>query len=153
MVRRAFKKYGAIFMAGGLLFVSGYASALTPLSVQELNQLCKNYSSAPSQADSVQCARYIKGFIDGVKSVKPSVANKESVDGEKSKFTQRAIATRVGSRTGHYFKEKNEPFCLGQNYSLKAVVDNVATEIKTINIKKSALLAVNNALRKNYPCS
>ncbi len=152
MVIRNIRKYAAVLAASVLVFVTGYASALAPLSVKELNDLCENYKSAPANDESVQCARYIKGFIDGVKSIRPSIVKAQS-DEKKSSFTERAIATRIGSRTGHYVKKSEGPFCLGVNYSLKAIVKNVASEIRSAEPQKSALAAVDKALRKNYPCT
>ena len=152
MIKRMIRKYANVLAASGLFFMTGYASALAPLSVEELNDLCENYKTAPAKGESVQCARYIKGFIDGVKSIRPSVVQAQAED-EKLSFTERAIATRIGSRTGHYVKKSDGPFCLGNDYSLKSVVKNVATEIQSAEPKKPALAAVEQALRKNYPCT
>ena len=73
----------------GLIIISMFLSpatvkAIEPLSSEELTELCKDYPKLPDSHTSLQCIRYIKGFIDGAIATDAGVAKNANDESEES---------------------------------------------------------------------
>ena len=127
------------------------AKSLAPLSLKELRSMCDSYLTDINNANSIQCARYLKGFIDGAGAIEPKVKTADVKQDNASSFSERAISTRIGNRVGK--KQESWSFCLGKDHLLKEVVTNVAQDIQKLQDGNSlAKWAVYRSLKDNYPC-
>jgi len=133
---------------------SDQALAIEPLSSQQLGQLCADYQTESNSQKSIQCARYIKGFIDGAIAADSDVAkNKVAADKSMSSFKERAIRTRIGIKAERDTNKSIGEFCLGKSISILNVVKTVATKIDSDEYhQQSALSAMQAILKENYPC-
>jgi|GEM_PF-3235497 len=147
-------KFLFICTATGLFFaLTPKAYSLAPMSAQELSNLCKTYQDNDSNDQSIQCARYIKGFIDGILAIKQSSHRLQETDDATNSFVKRAIKTRIGNRIKQQEPLYTKQFCLGDDPSLHDVVTNVTNEISQSNHQDAtALIAVYRALSRNFPC-
>ncbi|TQV84330.1 Rap1a/Tai family immunity protein [Aliikangiella coralliicola] len=142
-----------LLIISGLIY-SRSAGAIQPLESKELALLCENYQAQPDSSESMQCIRYIKGFIDGAIATDGGVAKNAQGDSDKKpSFTERAINTRIGSRIKRYNITVNSDFCLGEPLLIREIVDKVTAELMSSSQpEKLALSVVYKVLRKNYPC-
>ncbi len=133
-----------------------HAKSFDPLSSKQLSELCKDYLAQPNSSLSLQCARYIKGFIDGAIAADTDLANSH-IGSKKSisSFKERAIQNRIGNRVTHLTLGDRElgEFCLGEPVTIADVIKTVATEIKADGYQnQSALKAMQGMLKQKYPC-
>ncbi len=137
-----------------LVAFSQPSGAVEPLTTGELSDLCKNYKNAPNSSQSMQCARYIKGFIDGAIAIDYRVAS--HIDPNKAdadSFSDRAINNRIRNRLDRFSKPENNDFCLGRPLPLIDVIEKVTGDIlKQEKAELPALFSVYKTLRNNYPC-
>ncbi|WP_196139780.1 Rap1a/Tai family immunity protein [Aliikangiella sp. G2MR2-5] len=147
-------KFCILLLTSALAFsLSFSAKGLTPLSSEELSELCKNSKPKLSDPQSAQCVRYIKGFIDGLLATKRVSIESQQESSERSSFMERAIKTRIGNRIEYSRANPDEQVCLTRAPSLKEIVHEVAGEIqKQDHDQTTALTAVYQALVENYPC-
>ena len=126
--------------------------AVEPLTVKELSDLCKSHTKDPNTSESLQCARYIKGFIDGAIAIDFRIASHIQKE-EDPTLAERAIETRIRSRLHRFSKPENNDFCLGRPLPLEEIIQKVTQNI-LIETKedKPALYSVYKTLRTHYPC-
>lgn len=127
--------------------------SVEPLSLKEFNYLCRDYSKHTQQSESLQCARYIKGFIDGAVAADSGVKQAQNPKKAASSFSDRAIKTRIGNRMKLSSNNDSSHFCLGDPISIANVIETVTKHIKENNRDLSARSAVIKILKDNYPCS
>ena len=144
----------SILLLSIFVIVPNETKAIQPLTLEELNVLCLDYSTHPQQSESKQCARYIKGFIDGAIAADAGVRNDQSSDvKETANFSQRATKNRIGSRIKTLADNDNSVFCLGDPIIITDVISSVTANIKHIEDQNgSALGAVFEILKDKYPC-
>ena len=142
-----------IFMLG--LFPV-HAKPFDPLTSQQLGTLCKDFLAQPSSSLSLQCARYIKGFIDGAIAADAELANGQAASERSiSSFKERAIQNRIGNRVTHLTlgDRISGEFCLGEPVTIADVIKTVATKINSDEYQnQTALNAMQRMLKKKYPC-
>jgi hypothetical protein len=142
----------------GLLFVllamPNQVSAVQPLTLKEFNYLCKDYDAHPKQSESQQCARYIKGFIDGAIATDIGVRTAQKLNSDDAQtFSERATSNRTSSRVRSYGVSESSDFCLGDPVVISHVIATVTENIKNIKDQnRSALGAMFQILKDNYPC-
>jgi hypothetical protein len=129
-------------------------SAVQPLTLKEFNFLCQDYDLHPSQSESRQCARYIKGFIDGAIAADVGIrAEQTSTTETKKSYSQRAINTRIGNRVKHLQPGESSKFCLGDPVAISEVIGTVTENMKHIKDENSSALgAMYQILKSKYPC-
>ena len=150
----AIYKIAATVILAGVLLIPTQSKAIEPLSGDELLSLCKGYKSNPDSSDSLQCARYIKGFIDGAVAVDASVTLPKDGEQAKKSFSERAFATRIGKSNVSYGRLSNFDFCLGQPVQMREVVLNVIADVKAGTVQTElAMDMVYQSLRSHYPCN
>ncbi len=152
-----FNKYFSLLILVPLALLAMRADAVQPLSSDQLSQLCANYESQPQITESMECARYIKGFIDGAIAADADIAkSQQQADRPLSSFKERAIQNRIGARVPHLTlgDESNGQFCLGHPVTIADVIKTVATNIDASRYQdQSALTAMQEVLQQKYPCS
>ena len=99
--------------------------------------------------------RVTQGFIDGAVASDERVTNNVAAEYDKDEsFSERAIRTRLGSRTER-FKTYYAEFCLGEPVPLKTVVELVVTDLENTRRVTNQPLArdfVYTTLRQQFPC-
>ena len=143
--------------AAALFLTTQGASAVEPLSAQELGLHCAAYPDEEESTDGQYCIRYIQGFIDGAVATDVRVMlNVEADNGRKETFMERAFRTRHGSRAqldkaAHYAE-----FCLGEPVPLREIVGKVVWDLLEhddgILDGILARTLVYKSLRTHYPC-
>ena len=119
------------------------ASAVEPLSTQELAEHCSHYAEDPEGVDAIFCVHYVQGFIDGAVATDATVMKNVAAEYEKEEtFTERALRTRSPSRElssddASVYAE----FCLGAEISLKEVVEHVIADLTNREVVEHTLLA------------
>jgi len=107
--------------------------------------------------DTIFCARYIRGFIDGAVATDDSVAINVAAEYENIEtFAERAIRTRLGNMLDHYGASVYAEYCLGDPIPLAAVVDSVIAEFERVDFNPAQANArdlVYQVLRGKYPCA
>lgn len=133
---------------------SSHSHAMAPLSSEHLAELCANYQTEPNNQKSIQCARYIKGFIDGAIAADSDVEKNQSAASKSvSSFKERAIKSRIGNRVDLEAGKSVGEFCLGKPVVISEVIKTVATKVSAVNYQdQSALSAMQTILKENYPC-
>lgn len=128
--------------------------AVQPLTLKEFNFLCQDYDLHPGQSESRQCARYIKGFIDGAIAADVGIRTEQTSAIEpKKSYSQRAINTRIGSRVKHLQPGESSKFCLGDPVAISEVIGTVTENMKHIKDENSSALgAMYQILKNKYPC-
>lgn len=139
----------------GMLYMHD-ATAVEPLSTEELILHCAVYEDDPDGEDGIFCVRYIQGFIDGAVATDERVTNNvaDEYDKEES-FTERAIRTRIGSRLDRFGPSVYAEFCLGDPVPLADVVELVVADLlklESMDGRENARDVVYATLRREYPC-
>jgi hypothetical protein len=141
-------------MAAALLTTN--ATAVEPLSTEELTSHCALYENDPDGKDGIFCVRYIQGFIDGAVATDERVTNNVSAEyDEEESFSERAIRTRVGSRLQQFGPSYYAEFCLGDPVPLAEVVETVVEDLLKLDSLDGRVRArdvVYATLRRAYPC-
>lgn len=141
-----------------LLFVASTAEGVEPLSTPELAGHCAFYHLDREGKDAVFCVRYVQGFIDGAVATDARVLDNiaTEIDGTGNEtFSERALRTRIGSRTRRGGPTVYADFCLGEADSLAEVVEKVVDDLASRKVLDEDLLArdaVFSTLRREYPC-
>lgn len=147
--------YRVLFICGIALLASSNARAVEALSTEELVSHCVYFEQDPDSVDGVFCVRYIQGFIDGAVATDERVTKNVADEYDKAEsFSERAIRTRLGSRTER-FKTYYAEFCLGEPVPLKTVVELVVTDLENTKRVANQPLArdfVYTTLRQQFPC-
>ena len=129
------------------------AHAVEVLSAQELAAHCSFLAGNREGVDGQSCIRYIQGFIDGAVATDVRVMNNIEAEMKRTEtYSERAMRTRVHDiqRAAGYAE-----FCLGDPVPLSEVVDKIAADLNTREIRAPELEArqfVYAALRRHYPC-
>jgi hypothetical protein len=141
-----------------LLFLAGPAESVEPLSTPELAGHCAFYNDDRDGKDAIFCIRYVQGFIDGAVATDARVLENIATEiegGEDETFSERALRTRIGSRTSRGGPTAYADFCLGEPDSLEEVVKKVVDDLASRKVLDEDLLArdaVFSTLRREYPC-
>ncbi len=133
------------------------ALAVEVLSAQELASHCKVFRQDSTSLDGEFCARYIQGFIDGAVATDARVMlSVESDLKTEETFTERAMRTRMPSRSEYNRAARYAGFCLGDPVPLKEVVLHIVDDLEQQQDVKSTDAArdiVYASLTKHYPCN
>lgn len=133
------------------------ASAIEPLSREELASHCAHYSegTATPGVDATFCVRYIQGFIDGaITTDERVVQNVRAELSQEETFSERAIRLRA-SRRLKQDKTYYADFCLGSPVPLIEVVAKVVQNLRASEAASGPAMArkaVYDTLLKEYPC-
>lgn len=134
-----------IILIAGFFWAS--VQAIEPLKSKELEHLCANYQQQSDSSESIQCVRYIKGFIDGAIAIDVNIAKRQT---SSSGLTSRAVQTRTTQR---YNTTSTSDFCLGNPVPIAEVVANVVGWLEQHDIDNElAWVSVHQALKASYPC-
>lgn len=131
------------------------ASAIEPLTAEELKTICAGVELAAEESESRPCITYVKGFLDGAVATDGRVAeNVASEFNEEETFSQRAIRTRVIDRLNRYGPSVYAEFCVGQPDPIAEVVLHVLEELERYDdlAAVQAQSVVYASLRRHYPC-
>lgn len=136
------------------------AKALEVLSAQELASHCTFIVNEPDGVDAQYCVRYIQGFIDGAIATDARVMlNTENAFSEKETFTERAMRTRLPTRSDRSRAANLAGFCLEEPLPLRDVVTVVVADLAALqsepestHLNEPAMEVVYKSLLKNYPC-
>lgn len=147
-----------LFTATALLLPAHNAISVEVLSVEELASHCEVLPEASDSIDGQYCIRYIQGFIDGALATDVRVmVNIEAQSKRSESIADRAIRTRLPSKSESQRAAGYAEFCLGDPLPLKDVVTSVVNDLNArIETKGSSIPArdaVYESLRKNYPCN
>ncbi len=139
-----------------LLFIAQPASAIEPLSAQQLHEVCVAGDEGADANEERLCVYFVKGFLDGAVATDGRVA--ENVVAEISSgnetFSQRAIRTRVIDRIQRYGPSVYAKFCVGQPDPIADVVQHVIEELDRYDSLEGvqAQTVVYSSLKRHYPC-
>ena len=133
------------------------ATAVEILSADELASHCVAFPAAADSTDGQYCIRYIQGFIDGAIATDLRVMmNIETESSLMDSIANRALRTRLPSRSDSQRAAGYAEFCLGDPVPLEEVVNKVVADLKTgsdaHDAVSSARDVVYDSLRKHYPC-
>ena len=137
------------------LIVAPRASAIEPLTAEQLQQACVEFRGQADSPYSALCVYYVKGFLDGAVATDGRVAENVAAEIEEAEsFTDRAIRTRVGSRLEEYGPSVYAEFCVGQPDPITEVVMHVVEELERYDDLDGvqAQSVVYASLRRHYPC-
>ena len=139
------------------LLLANTARAVEVLSAVELAGHCKAFPEAKSSSDGVYCIRYIQGFIDGAVATDVRVMiNVEAETKRAETIKERALRTRLPSRSDSRRASGYAEFCLGDPVPLEEVVGKVVNDLtKLVGSNTgpgSARDSVYKSLREHYPC-
>ena len=142
-------------LAISFLLTAPRASAIEPLTAEQLQQACVEFKGQADSAYSALCVYYVKGFLDGAVATDGRVAENVAAEIEEAEsFTERAIRTRVGSRLEEYGPSVYAEFCVGQPDPIAEVVMHVVEELERYDDLEGvqAQNVVYASLRRHYPC-
>lgn len=143
-----------LFAITGLLSAPR-ASAIEPLTAEQLKEFCSEAETGYGDTESLLCIYYVKGFLDGAVATDPRVAENVVAEIEKEEsFSERAIRTRVGSRLRDYGPSVYAEFCVGQPDPIAEVIQHVNEELdRYVDLEGvQAQTVVYATLRRHYPC-
>lgn len=139
-----------------MLLSAQNSSAVEALSTKELAEHCIHYEEDQDGADAIFCVRYVQGFIDGAVATDETVMTNVAAEFEKEEtYAERALRTRSSSRKSPRTADFYAEFCLGENISLKEVVEHVVEDLMNREVVQDTLLArdaVYAVLKRDYPC-
>ena len=142
-------------IAISFLIAAPRATAIEPLTAEQLRQACVEFKGQADSPYSALCVYYVKGFLDGAVATDGRVAENVAAEIEESEsFTERAIRTRVGSRLKEYGPSVYAEFCVGQPDPIVDVVMHVVEELERYDDLEGvqAQNVVYASLRRHYPC-
>ncbi|MEX2963665.1 Rap1a/Tai family immunity protein [Microbulbifer sp. TYP-18] len=146
----------ATISSAPLLIHSSYALSIEVLSAEDLSSHCSGLSQKSKSPHGEFCTRYIQGFIDGAVATDARVMlNIEADYKHKQTFSERALRTRLPSRSEYLRAARYAEFCLGDPVPLREVVENIVKDLKEIDTPSSDISAremVYLSLKKHYPC-
>ena len=139
------------------VFSASNARAIEVLSAKELAQHCEAFPEASTSPDGEYCIRYIQGFIDGAIATDVRVMiNIESESKRSETIKERALRTRLPSRSDRRRASGYAEFCLGDPVPLVEVVTKVVNDLNSSlegdEAVGSARDSVYRTLRQQYPC-
>ena len=144
----------AVLVAG--IFVAPRASAIAPLTAEQLRDICDRALEEPDSDKARLCIYYVKGFLDGAVATDGRVAENVALEISKEEtFTERAIRTRVINRLRDFGPSVYAEFCVGQPDPIAEVVRHVIEELKGYDDLEGlkAQTIVYDSLRRHYPWS
>lgn len=139
------------------LFAAPRASAIEPLTAQQLQEFCADAATSYETTESWLCIYYVKGFLDGAVATDGRVAENvvAEIEEEQETFTERAIRTRVINRLQEYGPSVYAEFCVGQPDPIADVILHVNEELdRYVHLEGvQAQTIVYDSLRRHYPCA
>lgn len=141
-----------------LIISIGFATnsrALEVLTLQEFVDYCKQFKAEPESTNGQYCLHYIQGFIDGAIETDMRILN-DLDNNSKSTIIDRAMKTRLPKRADDKHSGHLAGFCLDDPLPLRQVVNIIVTDLialdKSEKSRLPARIAVDDALRRHYPC-
>lgn len=143
------RRFHVLAAAALLVFHSPLEAAdFAPWSSFELQQHCLEYTDASQSADSLLCAAYLRGFIEG--SSKVQFLTDEVKSGRRESFDERAFRTRLGVR-----RDAKSLYCVDRSLSLSQFVAEMLAQLKERPPEEgpSASAVIYATLQRFHRCS
>jgi len=140
--------------AVALLVGSFYAVAASGWN-DHVVSACNPDKSGEASTESMVCAAYIEGFLDGAIVTDAAVVESlTSTPTATSDYLKRAYSTRVGWERGKLPATALAHFCLPEETARADVVSAIVTALEASGSRDSGDVAtsVYNILSANYPC-
>lgn len=144
-----------LMVFGGIACMQA-AEAVQPKTASELHSHCENFAADKADSESLICANYIAGFVDGAISVDARVAENVAEDIERfGKIDERAVRAHVTRRIKDHGSSVYAAFCVARAVSIEEVVKHVMEELEGYELLEDVLApsVVYASLRRNYPCA
>ena len=155
-MRQGFLSPRYVCIAVIALFAQMNATAVPPLTLDQLKADCRAVATASASVPAQRCLLYVQGFLDGAVATDERVALNVAEEIERREtLTERAIQTRLGDRLKQVGASFYAEYCVGDPVPVQEVVDHVLEEFEVIEPGSTVLArdVVYSALRRHYPCA
>ena len=137
----------ALLMLGSPLSAGLSAADLAPWSGAELQRRCLLYEDAPESPDSLSCAAYVRGFVEGSTQIQFRAV---TTNPSRESFSERAFRTRLGVQ-----RAPQPVYCIDRTASLSRFVAQMLAHIEEHPTKGdvSAGAVLHATLLRFYRCT